>query len=372
MIDDYHELRAIAWVFAKLGTTAFGGPAAHIALMEHEVVRRRGWMTRERFVELLGASSMVPGPTSTELAIHIGRERAGWLGLVVAGACFIVPAALLVAVLAWVYVTFGTLPAVASVMYGVKPVIIAIVAQALWGLGRTAVKTRSLALVGVVGLAAALVGVNPLIVLAAAGACVAVLRGVRVNAATSWLPALGLGAAGTTSFGLWPLFVVFLKIGSVMFGSGYVLLAFLRGDLVEHLHWLTESQLLDAVAVGQITPGPVFTTATFIGFVLGGPAGAAVATLAIFLPAFAFVAASGALLPWLRRSPIAGAVLDGINVGSLALMAAVTVQLGWSAIVDVPTAILAVASTVVLLWFRPSPTWLVLAGAAVGLACAAL
>jgi chromate transporter len=372
VIDDYHELRALAWVFAKLGVTAFGGPAAHIALMEHEVVRVRGWMTRERFVELLGASSMIPGPTSTELAIHIGRERAGRIGLVVAGACFILPAALLVAALAWAYVTFGTLPAVASVMYGVKPVIIAIVAQALWGLGRTAIKTRALAIVGVLALAAALVGVNPLLVLATAGACVAALR--RARAATSWLPwpAFGLGAAGAMSFGLWPLFVVFLKIGSVAFGSGYVLLAFLRGDLVEHLHWLSESQLLDAVAVGQITPGPVFTTATFIGYVLGGAAGAAVATLAIFLPAFAFVAASGALLPWLRRSPLAAAVLDGINVGSLALMAAVTVQLGQSAIVDVPTAILAVASTVVLLWLRPSPTWLVLAGAAAGLARASL
>ncbi|HWU91529.1 MAG TPA: chromate efflux transporter [Kofleriaceae bacterium] len=367
-------LRELALLFGKLGVTAFGGPAAHIAMMEDEVVRRRRWMTHERFLDLLGATNLIPGPNSTEMAIHIGHDRAGWTGLVVAGACFILPAVAIVMAIAWAYVRFGALPEVAGVMYGIKPVIIAVVIQALWGLGKAAVKTPSLAIVGAAAVAASLVGVNELVVLAAAGVIVAAGRRVRAPSASSWLPwpLLGAGAASATataaSFGLWPLFLFFVKVGSVLFGSGYVLLAFLRSDLVEHLHWLTESQLLDAVAVGQVTPGPVFTTATFIGYVLGGALGAGVATIGIFLPAFVFVALSGPLVPRLRRSRTAGAVLDGVNVASLALMAAVTLQLGRAAIIDVPTALLAAASAVVLIRFRPSSAWLVLAGGILGAA----
>jgi chromate transporter len=372
-------LRELAWLFGKLGFTAFGGPAAHIAMMEEEVVRRRRWMTHERFLDLIGATNLIPGPNSTELAIHIGHARAGWAGLVVAGACFILPAVLIVSAIAWVYVQFGALPEIAGVMYGIKPVVIAVVIQALWGLGKAAVKTTFLAGVGAAAVVASLLGIDELIVLAAAGVLVAAGRGVRAAPASSWLPwpLLAAGGAGTAGaagaavaapFGLWPLFLIFLKTGSVLFGSGYVLLAFLRGDLVEHLHWLTESQLLDAVAVGQVTPGPVFTTATFIGYVLGGAPGAAIATIGIFLPAFVFVALSGPLVPRLRRSKIAGAVLDGINVASLALMAAVTLQLGRTAILDAPTALLAAASALVLLRFRLNSAWLVLAGALVGAA----
>ena len=366
-------LGELAWLFGRLGFTAFGGPAAHIAMMEDEVVRRRGWMPRERFLDLLGATNLIPGPNSTELAIHIGHDRRGWAGLVVAGACFILPAVAIVTAIAWAYVRFGTLPEVAGVLSGVSPVIIAVVVQALWGLGRSAVKSYALAAVGVVALAASLVGVNELIILLVAGVLVAIGRGTFPRTggrAASWWPVPWLGAttaaATTTTFGLGPLFLVFLKVGSLLFGSGYVLLAFLRSDLVERLHWLTEPQLLDAVAVGQVTPGPVFTTATFVGYVLGGGGGAAVATLGIFLPAFVFVAISGSLMPRIRRSPLAGAVLDGVNVASLALMAAVAIQLGRSAIVDVPAAVLAVISALVLIRYRPNSAWLVLGGAVIG------
>jgi len=369
-------LRELAWLFARLGFTAFGGPAAHIAMMEDEVVRRRGWMPHERFLDLLGMTNLIPGPNSTELAIHIGHDRRGWAGLVVAGACFILPAVAIVTAIAWAYVRFGALPEVTGVLAGVKPVIIAVVVQALWSLGRSAVRSYALAAVGVAALAASLAGVNELIILLAAGGLVAVGRGAFSRArgrAASWLPVPWLGAtttaaAATTSFGLGPLFLVFLKVGAVLFGSGYVLLALLRGDLVERLHWLTESQLLDAVAVGQVTPGPVFTTATFVGYVLGGGGGAAVATLGIFLPAFVFVAISGPLIPRIRRSGAAGAVLDGVNVASLALIAAVTIQLGHAAIIDVPTAALAVIGALVLIRYRPNSAWLVLGGAIIGVA----
>lgn len=364
------SLRELAGLFGKLGIISFGGPAVHVAMMEEEVVRRRRWMTPERFLDLVGATNLIPGPNSTELAIHIGHARAGWAGLVVAGLCFITPAVLIVTAIAWAYVRFGTLPALAGVLYGVKPVLIGVVLQALWNLGRTAIKTPWLGVVGALACAASFAGVNELGVIGAAGVLVAIGRGVFRPAATALLPWPLLGASATSvttaGFGLAPLFLTFLKIGSVLFGSGYVLLAFLRADFVEHLHWLTEAQLLDAVAVGQVTPGPVFTTATFIGYLLGGTPGAALATAGIFLPAFVFVAISGPLVPRLRASKVAAAVLDGVNVASLALMAVVTIQLGRSAILDVPTAILALASAAVLIKFRPSSFWLVLAGAVAG------
>ncbi|MFL5495409.1 MAG: chromate efflux transporter [Gemmatimonadales bacterium] len=342
-------------------------------MMEEEVVRRRRWLTREAFLDYLGATNLIPGPNSTELAIHIGHARAGWPGLLVAGTCFIVPAAIVVTAIAWAYVRFGALPAVAGVLYGVKPVVIAVILQALWGLGRTALKTRGLVVVGLLATAAAAAGVHELLILALAGAAVAmgrgVLQGAQVAPATVGLAggAAGGAAAVAAPFGLWPLFAVFLKIGAVLFGSGYVLLAFLRADLVQRLGWLTEHQLLDAVAVGQITPGPVFTTATFIGYLLGGTPGALVATVGIFLPAFVFVALSGPLVPRLRRSPTAGAVLDGVNVASLALMAVVTWELARAALLDPLTVGMALVSLVLLLHFRLNSAWLVLGGAVIGL-----
>jgi chromate transporter len=366
------SLAEIARLFLKLGTIAFGGPAAHIAMMEDEVVRRRQWLTQEEFLDYLGATNLIPGPNSTELAIHIGRARAGWPGLLVAGACFILPASIIVGVIAWAYVRYGALPAAAGLLYGVKPVVIAVVLQALWRLARTAVKSRLLAALGIVATAAAALGVNELMILLFAGALMAIVREAdRARRPASMLTMVtgtaGVGAATSAApFGLWPLFGVFLKIGAVLFGSGYVLLAFLRADLVERLHWLTESQLLDAVAVGQLTPGPVFTTATFIGYVLGGAPGAATATVGIFLPAFVFVALSGLLLPRLRRSPIARAVLDGVNVASLALMVVVTWELSRAALIDPLSIGLAAASAILLIRFRASSAWLVLGGAAIG------
>jgi len=371
------SLRELAALFLKLGTTAFGGPAAHIAMMEDEVVRRRRWLTREEFLDYLGATNLIPGPNSTELAIHIGHARAGWPGLVVAGACFILPAALIVGAIAWAYVRFGTLPAAAGLLYGVKPVVIAVVLQALWGLGRTALKTRGLLVLGVAAVTAAVAGVNELGILFASGALMVVARAMRTTgrdehtheaAVVLGSASLQLASSAATSFGLFSLFSVFVKIGSVLFGSGYVLLAFLRADFVERLHWLTERQLLDAVAVGQVTPGPVFTTATFIGYVLGGVNGAVVATIGIFLPAFVFVACSGLILPRVRHSPPARAALDGVNVASLALMLVVTAQLARAAIVDFMTLGLAAIAAILLFRWRVNSVWLVVGAAVIGIA----
>jgi chromate transporter len=363
-----HALAELALLFLRLGATAFGGPAAHIAMMEDEVVRRRRWLTREEFLDLLGATNLIPGPNSTEMAIHIGHRRAGWPGLIVAGGCFMVPAVVLVSALAWGYVRFGRLPQVGAVMNGIKPVVIAIVMQALWGLCRTAVKTPWLALVAAGATAVNALGVHELIVLAGAGLLMVLLRAPAGKRTPVLFPAALPAAAAVAAapFSMGALFLIFLKIGSVLFGSGYVLLAFLRADLVERLHWLSNSQLIDAIAVGQITPGPVFTTATFIGYLLGGARAALVATAGIFLPAFVFVALSAPLVPRLRRSVLAAAFLDGVNVASLALMVVVTWQLGRSAIVSYWTAALAVASAALLLRFRINSMYLVLGGGLAG------
>jgi len=364
------SLGELARIFLKLGTVSFGGPAAHIAMMEDEVVRRRAWLTHDEFLDLVGAVNLIPGPNSTEMAIHVGRERAGWRGLLVAGACFILPAVLIVGAIAWAYVKFGALPAATGLLYGVKPVVIAVVLQALWSLGRTALKSWWLGALGIAAVVATALGVNELLVL---GVAAALGLGWKTKGTTRLgLVAAGSFAGGPAAFGLWPLFGVFLKVGAVLFGSGYVLLAFLRADLVHRLHWLTEHQLLDAVAVGQVTPGPVFTTATFVGYVLHGASGAAVATLGIFLPAFVYVALSSAILPRVRRSAAARAALDAVNVASLALMAVVTWQLAGAALVDAWTVGLAAVSAVLLLGFRVNSSWLVLGGAAAGLAVRAL
>jgi chromate transporter len=376
------RLRTVAALFLRLGATSFGGPAAHIALMEEEVVRRRGWLTHAEFLDLLGATNLIPGPNSTEMAIHIGHRVAGWRGLLVAGACFIFPALVIVTALAWVYVRYGQLPAVAGLLYGVKPVVIAIVVQALWRLGRVCIRAALPAAAAVVAIVLAALGVHELVVLFGVGLGVPLFKGLfrrpdrlapapLVLLTTPAVPA-ATAAAGSATFGLWPLFLVFLKTGAVLYGSGYVLLAFLRADLVGRYGWLTEQQLLDAVAVGQMIPGPLFTTAAFIGYLLGGPAGAAVATAGIFLPAFVFVALSIPLLPRLRRSRFAGAFLDGVNAASLALMAVVTVQLGRAALVDWLTIALAVLAAALLFRFRLNATWLILGGAAVGLLRAAI
>jgi len=372
------SLRELTMLFLKLGTIAFGGPAAHIAMMEDEVVRRRRWMTNDEFLDLLGATNLIPGPNSTEMAIHIGHRRAGWKGLLVAGASFILPAVLIVTAFAWAYVRYGSVPQVKGVLYGVKPVIIAIVLQALWSLGRSAIKTKLLAVISLVGVLLTFLGIHELLVLLGGGLVVVfaglVARAVRGQGPLKMISASPLlvflqsapPIAATVSFSLALLFLFFLKVGAVLYGSGYVLLAFIRADLVDRWHWLTESQLLDAVAVGQVTPGPVFTTATFIGYVLGGVKGAVVATVGIFLPAFFFVAVSGPLVPRIRQSPTAGAFLDGVNAAAMSLMLVVTYLLGRAAIVDLTTIALAVISGALLFRFRLNSAWLVLGGGIVG------
>jgi chromate transporter len=370
-------LRELAILYVRLGTTAFGGPAAHVAMMEEEVVRRRGWLTHEQFLDLFGVVNLIPGPNSTQMAIQIGYRLAGWPGLLIGGICFIFPAALLTLILARLYVRYGTLPQAAAVLYGVKAVMVAVVVQAIWSLSRTAVKTKLLALIGIFAVLANAFGLNVLLVIFGAGVfavCArepARLKSLRSKAIVLLIPPAPLvtstGTLGAAApFGLLPLFLFFLKIGAVLFGSGYVLLAFLRTDLVVRLHWLTDKQLLDAIAVGQVTPGPVFTTATFIGYLLGGIPAAVVATVGIFLPSFLFIAIIGPLVPRLRNSAVFGAFLDGINVGALALMVVVTWQLGRTAIIDLTTGALAILSLIGMVRFKINTTWLLLAGAILG------
>jgi chromate transporter len=367
------SLRELGLLFLRLGTIAFGGPAAHIAMMEDEVVRRRSWLTREEFLDLLGATNLIPGPNSTEMAIHIGHRQRGCKGLLVAGVSFILPAVLIVTAIAWAYVRYRSLPQVAGILYGVKPVIIAVVMQALWSLGRTAIKSKALAIVGIAGVVLTFLGIHELLILCGGGLVMVAQQSWRQNERLNSLIAsspfgllLSSGSSVAATFSLWWLFLFFLKVGAVLYGSGYVLLAFIRADLVERWHWLTESQLLDAIAVGQVTPGPVFTTATFVGYVLGGSKGAAVATIGIFLPAFFFVAISGPLVPRIRQSPMAGGFLDGVNAAAMALMLVVTYQLGRAALIDVTTILLALISAFLLFRFRVNSAWLVLGGALVG------
>jgi chromate transporter len=371
------SLSETARLFLRLGATAFGGPAAHVAMMEEEIVGRRRWLSREQFLDYVSITNLIPGPNSTELAMEIGLARHGWRGLLAAGACFILPATLIVALVAWAYVRYGSLPAVAGVLAGVTPVVVAIIVRALWQLARHAVKSTALAGLLVLATLAIVAGMNELLVLLTAGAVGALAGAWRSGAAAAALSVLGAAGPGTLAafgsaldrtvpYSSWTMFGVFAKIGAVLFGSGYVLIAFLRTDFVERLGWLSEQQLLDAIAVGQITPGPLFTTATFIGYLLGGPAGAAVATIGIFLPAFVFVAISGPIVPRIRRSPVAGAALDGVNVASLALIVVVSWQLGLATLVAPFPSMIFVVSLVLLMWSTINTSWLIAAGALLG------
>jgi chromate transporter len=367
--DGRSSLREIAGLFLRLGATAFGGPAVHVAMMEDEVVRRRRWLNEAAFLDLVGATQLIPGPNSTELALHIGWSRRRGAGLLVAGGAFILPSMLLTGGLGAVYVRYGALPSARQVLYGVKPVLLAVVVQAVVGMAPKAARTRRLQALGVAALALAALGAHELAVLLGCGAAATVTARDEggegaLRQVVPVVPVVAGGAAGAATVP--GVFGVFLKAGSVLFGSGYVLLALLRADLVERRHWLTEGQLLDAIAAGQVTPGPVFSTATFVGYVLAGPAGALAATVGIFLPAFVLVALSGPLVPRMRASARAGAFLDGVNVASLALMAVVTFQLGRAALVDGPSVALALGSLALLWRWRVNTAWLVLGGAAVG------
>ncbi|MFY9645346.1 MAG: chromate efflux transporter [Terriglobales bacterium] len=386
------SLGEIALVFLKLGTIAFGGPAAHLAMMEEEFVRRRRWITQAEFLDRLATANLIPGPSSTEVAIFIGQLKRGWRGLLVAGCCFIIPAALIVLAIAWAYVRFGSLPKVEGVLSAIKPAVVAIVIQALVKLGRTGVRAIPLAVIAMVAAVLSFAGVGPVLVLIFTGlgswavwalkkrstggnvvgiSTVAFPKAFEVQKIIG-APKMAAAAVAVASAGavfpavLWRLFLSFLKIGSVMFGSGMVLLAFLQTEFVEHLHWLTERQLFDAVAVGQFTPGPLSATATFIGYIVAGWKGAVVATIGIFLPGFLLVAASGPLLPRLRRSAGVAAALDGVVAGSLALMGVVAWQLAKGAIVDWMTAAVLCASLVALLRFRVNSAWVIAAAAMVG------
>jgi chromate transporter len=372
-------------LFLKLGFTAFGGPAAHIALMKDEVVTRLHWMTEAEFLDLLGATNLIPGPNSTQMAIHIGYRRAGWPGLLAAGACFIAPATAIVLLCAWAYKKYGGLPQTQAILYGVKPVIIAIVVQSIWGLVRTAFKNRYYALLGIAALTLALLGVDVLVLLFTAGALAATVWWVSQQQKPSPRGLLWVYGIAATMIGLpavlarlnrapeprpytpLALFAFFLKVGATLYGGGYVLIAFLRDGLVHQWQWLTEAQLLDAIAVGQFTPGPLFTTATFVGYLMGGVAGALTATVAIFLPSFILIAISGPIVPLLRRSRLAGAFLDGVNVSALALMAAVIVQLAKAELVDRYSIAIALLGLVLLLRYRINSVWLMGAGAVCGL-----
>ncbi|PKO12710.1 MAG: chromate transporter [Chloroflexi bacterium HGW-Chloroflexi-10] len=366
------RLKEVILLFLKLGVTAFGGPAAHIALMHAEVVKRRKWLSEGEFLDLLGATNLIPGPNSTEMVIHLSFLRAGWPGLILGGISFILPAMLIVSVLAALYIQYGSLPQVGWLLYGVKPVVIVIILQALWSLGRRALKTPLLAGLAVVVMAGYFFKLNEIALMFGGGLVYMLIKNVQ-NFRPKDLSAVfvpfgsAVIAQAATQFSLPLLFFIFLKIGALLYGSGYVLLAFLRSDLVLRFGWLTETQLIDAIAIGQVTPGPVFTTATFIGYILGGTPGALLATLGIFLPSFIYVAISNPFIPKMRQSARVASLLDGVNVASLGLMAAVTWQLGRASIIDPLTIIITLVTAVLLFHFKVNSTWLIAGGALVGL-----
>jgi chromate transporter len=363
----------VTGAFLKLGATAFGGPAAHIGMFRQEFVQRRKWLTDEQFLDLLGATNLIPGPNSTEMAIHLGFLRAGRAGLVAGGVAFTLPAMLIVLALSWAYVRFGSTPQAGWLLYGIKPVMIAIILQALWELGRKAIKDVRTAALGIAAVTLYFLGANEVLLLFMGGLALMLAQNwnrigdLRRRELPLLLPFLPGLAVASVPFSLSTLFLTFLKIGAILYGSGYVLVAFLRADLVSRLGWLTEQQLIDAIAIGQITPGPLFTSATFIGYLLGGTPGALLATLGIFLPSFIFVAISNPIIPKLRQSPWAGSLLDGVIVASLGLMAATTWQLGRASLIDPLTILAAFTSLVILLRFKVNATWLIIAGAVLGL-----
>lgn len=373
-------------LFFKLGITAFGGPAAHIAMMEEEVVKRRKWITRDHFLDLVGATNLIPGPNSTEMAIHIGYVRAGLSGLIVSGLSFILPAVIITGALAWIYVKFGTLPQASNFLFGIKPVVISIILLAVMRLGKTAVKSTMLTVIGISVAAASLLGINEVFSLLCGGItgiALYVVKGkIYKDITWSLIPlsiqspellktgrakaVASVSVAGIASVSLWKLGLFFLKIGSVLYGSGYVLIAFLEGGLVKDYGWLTHQQLLDAVAIGQFTPGPVLSTATFVGYLVSGVPGAAISTIAIFLPSFVFVLILNPVIPRLRASKIMSAFLDAVNISAIGLMAAVTIQLMSTSLTDWKTVMIALAAAIAGMRFKLNSAWLVLGGAFMG------
>lgn len=367
------QLREIALLFFKLGCIAFGGPAAHIGMMDDEAVTRRQWLTREHFLDLVGATNLIPGPNSTEMTMHIGFERGGWRGLLLAGSMFILPAATITLILAWLYTTYGTLPQVQTLLWGIKPAVLAIILSAVWKLGRKAVKNWGLAGLGVLVLAAVLLGADEVLVLLIGGlvgmlvwGLVRYWRGMPLLLFWPDLVQQTPGSQTPSEVPLIDLALFFLKVGATLYGSGYVLVAYLQGGLVEQLSWLTQEQLLDAIAIGQFTPGPVLTTATFVGFLVAGVPGGIIATIAIFLPSFIFVLILNPLIPKMRGSKWLSAFLDAVNVSAVALMMAVLILLGRATLTSWPAAVIALAAAIASLRFQVSSVWIILGGAGFG------
>lgn len=375
--DKQVAIKEIALSFLKLGTTAFGGPAAHIAMMESDLVQNKKWLSKEEFLDLLGATNLIPGPNSTELAIHIGYKKAGWPGLIVAGVCFILPAFLIVWAIAWFYMKFGSLPAFKAIFVATVPVIIAIIFHAVYNLSKSAIKDRGHFVLAGGSLVAYVFGVNELVILFSAavlnliwrernsfsGCSIFLVLAVFLHQSVSKAASL---VASLNNASLNQLFFYFAKIGSVLFGSGYVLVAFLQSDLVIKYQWINQQQLVDAIAVGQFTPGPVFTTATFIGYVIAGNLGAVMATLGIFLPAFVFVALSAPFLPRLRKSKRFSQALDGLNISSLSLMLGASILLFRSSDISIYFGLMLVLSLGLLVRFKLNSAWLILAAAVMG------
>ncbi|MFS4492155.1 chromate efflux transporter [Maribacter sp. 2308TA10-17] len=367
-MSEGQKLKEIAVLFFKLGSIAFGGPAAHIAMMEDEVVRKRKWMTQEHFLDLMGATNLIPGPNSTEMTMHCGHERAGWKGLFVAGFCFIFPAVVITGIFAWLYKKYGQLPEVEPFIYGIKPAVIAIIIMAAYKLGKKAVKNTKLAILGIAAIVVCLLGVNEIIVLFGCGLIGLLIYLItnRNNTLNSFIPFLIFQGASETSISNIKILLTFLKIGAILYGSGYVLFAFLDAELVAN-GWLTRQELIDAVAVGQITPGPVLSTATFIGWQLNGISGALLATLGIFLPSFLFVLLLNPLIPKMRKSKIMRSILDAVNVAAVALIVVVCIQMSKDTLTDWRTILIAIISiATVFIFKKANSAYIVLGGALLG------
>ena len=366
-MPEKNKLKEIAQLFFKLGCISFGGPAAHIAMMEDEVVKKRKWMTQEHFLDLIGATNLIPGPNSTEMTMHCGHERAGWKGLFVAGISFIFPAVVITSVFAWLYQQYGQLPEVEPFIYGIKPAVISIIIMAAYRLGKKAIKNVELAILGIATVVICLLGVNEIIVLFGCGLVGLLIYLFKKNKSTlnSFFPILIMQIADPIKIGSLKIFITFLKVGAILYGSGYVLFAFLDSELVSN-GWLTRQELIDAVAVGQFTPGPVLSTATFIGWQMNGISGALAATIGIFLPSFLFVLILNPLIPKMRQSKLIGAFLDAINVAAVALILAVCIEMGKDTLTDWRTIVIAIISLIVVFYFKKLNSAFIVLGGALG------
>lgn len=359
------KLKEVALLFLKLGSIAFGGPAAHIAMMEDEVVRKRKWMTQEHFLDLIGATNLIPGPNSTEMTMHCGHERAGWKGLFVAGICFIFPAVIITSLFAWAYQEYGQLPNVKPFIYGIKPAVIALIVMAAYKLGKKAIKNTMLAILGVFAMGASFLGVTEIVVLFGSGAIGLLLYMIKTKRTQikTIVPLFFMQGIDVVQLGSFKIGLIFLKVGAILYGSGYVLFAFLDSELVGN-GWLGRQELIDAVAVGQFTPGPVLSTATFIGWQMNGASGALAATLGIFLPSFLFVLILNPLLPKMRKSKLIRAFLDAVNVAAVALIIAVCITMGRDTLTDWRTIVIGILSVITVFVFKKVNSMLIVLGGA--------